>query len=191
MEGRILIALETSAAQRTRSGAGPRRVFALDALRGSGLLRWAPVAALAAIAVAWGIGHYAHRTGSVAQNAAAPRMIAPAAKSDDVAPQKIVAAPSAASSQVVASQRRRGELVHVAQPSEPAQTEVADAANVSHPAPPMPPTEEEQLLLRFARRGRSQDLAQVSNERRAAQESREAEEFRAFFEPPVVNGESE
>jgi hypothetical protein len=192
MEGRILVALEASAAQASsRRAESLRGMFSRHVLRGALRLCWTPVAALAFLVVAVGISHYAHRRTSAVESAAAPHVTAPIAKSDNAAPQKTAAAPS----HFAVSQHRRSELaietVSVSQRTEAVQAEVADAASVSHPAPPMPPTEEEQLLLRFARRGRSQDLAQMSNERRAMQESREAEEFRAFFEPPVVNGESE
>jgi hypothetical protein len=63
---------------------------------------------------------------------------------------------------------------------------------ISHPAPPIPLTEQERILLRFARHGRTDDLAQISNERKAAKEEQDATEFQAFFEPPPIKiGESE
>ncbi|HMG03305.1 MAG TPA: hypothetical protein VK596_09240 [Edaphobacter sp.] len=71
-----------------------------------------------------------------------------------------------------------------------AQSEAAD--QISHPAPPIPLTEQERILLRFARHGRTDDLAQISNDRKAAKEERDAAEFQAFFEPPPIKiGESE
>lgn len=66
----------------------------------------------------------------------------------------------------------------------------ADNAQISHPAPPIPLTEQERLLLRYARRGRT-DLAQISNESKAAKEQQDAAEFQAFFKPPITIGESE
>lgn len=82
--------------------------------------------------------------------------------------------------------------ITLAQPqiAEPAAAAEVSAV-VSHPAPPIPPTRQERLLLEYARHGRAEDLAQVSNERRSAQEARDAEEFQEFFKPPVVIGESE
>jgi len=80
----------------------------------------------------------------------------------------------------------------MAQPSliQVAQSEAA--GQISHPAPPIPLTEQEQILLRFARQGRTDDLAQISNDRKAAKEERDAAEFQAFFEPPPIKiGESE
>lgn len=63
---------------------------------------------------------------------------------------------------------------------------------ISHPAPPIPLTDQERILLSFARRGRTDDLAQISNDRKAAKEDQEKQEFQAFFEPPPIKiGESE
>lgn len=75
--------------------------------------------------------------------------------------------------------------------AEPAAAAAEENAQLSHPAPPIPPTRQERLLLEYARHGRTEDLAQVSNERRSAQEARDAAEFQEFFKPPVVIGESE
>jgi hypothetical protein len=75
-------------------------------------------------------------------------------------------------------------------PSQPAQ-DVNDA-QLSHPAPPIPPTEQERLLLRYARRGNTNDLAQITNEKREARDEKDAADFQAFFTPPEIPlGESE
>lgn len=75
-------------------------------------------------------------------------------------------------------------------PIQVAQSEVVD--QISHPAPPIPLAEQERILLRFARHGRTDDLAQISNDRKAAKEDQEKQEFQAFFEPPPIKiGESE
>ena len=84
---------------------------------------------------------------------------------------------------------------HITAPTHPAKPhpiEVAqsDDQQISHPAPPIPLTDQEKLLLRYARRGRSDDLAEISNDRKAAKEEQEAAEFQAFFEPIRI-GESE
>jgi cytoskeletal protein RodZ len=65
-----------------------------------------------------------------------------------------------------------------------------DHAAISHPAPPLPLTEQERLLLRVAHRGHPNDLAQYTSERQAAQVEQEKAEYLAFFEPPKT-GESE
>lgn len=68
----------------------------------------------------------------------------------------------------------------------------ADDAQLSHPAPPIPPTEQERLLLRYARRGNTNDLAQITNEKRADRDQKDAADFQAFFTPPEIPlGESE
>ena len=85
---------------------------------------------------------------------------------------------------------------HIPAPTHPAKPhpiEVAqseDNQQVSHPPPPLPLTDQERLLLRYARRGRPDDLAEISNDRKAAKEEQEAAEFQAFFEPIRI-GESE
>lgn len=69
-----------------------------------------------------------------------------------------------------------------------------DTAQVSHPAPPLPLTEQEKLLIRFAHRSNPNDLIEISNERKAARAEQEAAEFTAFFTPPPLpptTGESE
>jgi len=53
----------------------------------------------------------------------------------------------------------------------------------SHPAPPMPLTEQERLLLRIARSGTHQELATLSPEMRARLDADDAAAFRNFFEP--------
>ena len=78
--------------------------------------------------------------------------------------------------------------------AEPRRVEVAGSEDtlVSHPAPPIPLTEQERILLRYARYGNTGDLAQISNERKAAKEDQEKQEFQAFFAPPPIKiGESE
>lgn len=78
--------------------------------------------------------------------------------------------------------------------AQPRRIEVAQSEEtlVSHPAPPIPLTEQERILLRYARRGNTGDLAQISNENKSAREDQEKQEFQAFFEPPPIKiGESE
>jgi hypothetical protein len=71
------------------------------------------------------------------------------------------------------------------------QARIEDDTPLSHPAPPLPLTAQERIMLRYARYGRSEDLAQISNERRTAQEDQENAQFQEFFKPPVHIGESE
>ena len=57
------------------------------------------------------------------------------------------------------------------------ETEVA-----SYPAPPLPLTEQEKLLLRLAHRGDAEDMAILNPDVQAAQSARATEQFQQFFE---------
>jgi hypothetical protein len=81
---------------------------------------------------------------------------------------------------------------HPSQPHRIETTQPEEGAQISHPAPPIPLTDQERILLRYAHRGRAEDLAQITNDRKAAKEEQEAAEFQAFFTPPEIPlGESE
>jgi hypothetical protein len=58
------------------------------------------------------------------------------------------------------------------------------AAN--HPAPPMPLTEQERLLLRIAHRGDPVELAMLDPMIRAARDAKEGAEFQQFFGPETI-----
>ncbi|MBS1799863.1 MAG: hypothetical protein JSS95_08565 [Acidobacteria bacterium] len=82
--------------------------------------------------------------------------------------------------------------VKLTQPQPAEATEPAEDAQLSHPAPPIPITDQERILLRYTSHGRTEDLAQISNEHTAAKEQKEAADFQAFFTPPeILTGESE
>jgi hypothetical protein len=71
-------------------------------------------------------------------------------------------------------------------------TQPTEDAQLSHPAPPIPITNQERILLRYTRRGHTEDLAQISNEHNAVKEQKDAADFQAFFTPPEIPiGESE
>lgn len=59
-----------------------------------------------------------------------------------------------------------------------------DTRAVSYPAPPMPLTEQEKLLLRVAHKGDPVELAMLNPEIRARQETQSEDEFKEFFPPP-------
>ena len=73
-------------------------------------------------------------------------------------------------------------------------TDVPDSESVavdemlaaSRPAPPMPLTEQERLLLRIAHRGDPVELAMLDPMRRAARDVEEQTEFQRFFKPRTV-----
>ena len=103
---------------------------------------------------------------------------------------------SAADTEVVTSRSaplaRTGKLRQVQVDPRPKTTTTNEAAPPSKPAPPIPLTEQERFLLRMVHHGRTEDLAAISNENRTVKERQEAEEFQAFFAPPIIKfGESE
>lgn len=61
---------------------------------------------------------------------------------------------------------------------------VHDTFAISHPAPPMPLTEQERLLLRIAHAGDPVELAMLNPEVRARREAQSEAEFKEFFPPP-------
>jgi hypothetical protein len=63
---------------------------------------------------------------------------------------------------------------------------VEEMLAASHPAPPMPLTEQERLLLRIAHRGDPVELAMLDPMRRAARDVEEQTEFQRFFKPRII-----
>jgi hypothetical protein len=59
---------------------------------------------------------------------------------------------------------------------------VGESQTASFPAPPLPLTEQERLLLRFAHRGDPDSMAILNPEVRAAQTAKATEQFQQFFE---------
>ena len=56
----------------------------------------------------------------------------------------------------------------------------------SFPAPPMPLTEQEKLLLRIAHRGDPVEMAMLDPNQRSVQEMKEKAEYQSFFARPVI-----
>ena len=54
----------------------------------------------------------------------------------------------------------------------------------SHPAPEMPLTQQERLMLRIVHGGDPVELAELDPQVRAAQYAQQKAEFKDFFEPP-------
>jgi hypothetical protein len=59
---------------------------------------------------------------------------------------------------------------------------VGETQAASFPAPPLPLTEQERLLLRLAHRGDSDDMAILNPDVRAAQTAKATEQFQQFFD---------
>ena len=58
---------------------------------------------------------------------------------------------------------------------------VEDTETASFPAPPLPLTEQERLLLRLAHRGDAKDMAILNPDVRVAQSAKATEQFQQFF----------
>ncbi|HEY8996486.1 MAG TPA: hypothetical protein VIM60_01230 [Edaphobacter sp.] len=191
MEQRILNTLE---AARFEARAKARRGSSVAVFRMPSL-RWAAAVVLVlAGAAAWhGLTHTHPSTTAIVKQ----RAVSPSATGETAIAQRAVTITQPDHAQLNPAPRLavRHDAASVSTLPQPQIAEPAAAAEenamVSHPAPPIPPTRQERLLLEYARQGRTEDLAQVSNERRSAQEARDAAEFQEFFKPPVVIGESE
>ena len=91
------------------------------------------------------------------------------------------------------------ERLGASRPARRARTEVtrdgdsvalSEMRAASHPAPPMPLTEQEKLLLRIVHKGDPVELAMLDPMQRAAQEAKDKAEVQRFFEPSTT-GDSE
>jgi hypothetical protein len=87
------------------------------------------------------------------------------------------------------------ERLGASRPARRARTEVtrdgdsvalSEMRAASHPAPPLPLTEQEKLLLRIAHRGDPVELAMLDPMRRAARDVEEQTEFQRFFKPRTI-----
>jgi len=111
------------------------------------------------------------------------------------------AAPSMARSEIICQSNKAGCPIHDAKrhewdhssearsavtepPTTPEAAPLPDTLAASHPAPPLPLTEQEQLLLRILHKGDPIELASINNDFRDQQPIRDAEDFQRFFKPP-------
>lgn len=85
--------------------------------------------------------------------------------------------------------------VRVVKGASPRKAVVADAEDseaveemraASRPAPPMPLTEQEKMLVRIAKRNGEAEAAELNPTARAKKEADELAEFQNFFEPPTT-----
>lgn len=176
MERRILNTLEIEARRPALSMRSRRKV-------------WMTTAACcgAAVVVAVLIGAFTLRRHNAPIVSTMPM---PPAEPSDTSQSAVAPAPKM--TEAAPTLHSRSAAVH--RSVEPRRIEVAPSEEtlVSHPAPPIPLTEQERILLSYTRHGNTGDLAQISNDRKAAKEDQEKQEFQAFFEPPPIKiGESE
>ncbi len=68
---------------------------------------------------------------------------------------------------------------------------MSETKAASFPAPPMPLTEQEKLILRMVREGNSVELAMLDPKMEALRDAEEKEEFQRFFAKPVVKEASQ
>jgi hypothetical protein len=163
MEARIAVALRNAEA-----GGAPRRV-------GFG---WLPLAGAVAVVVLLGVVRVVHMvrvTEEIVGTSVPPvhRLIPPVVTRE--APRQVAGAakPAGAVTSAVAVTRLP---VHAAE---------ARVLEASFPAPPLPLTEQERLLMRLAHANDRQQLAELTQDGRAAQLEREKAEVSAFFPPPA------
>jgi hypothetical protein len=109
--------------------------------------------------------------------------------------------PSMARSEIICQSNKAGCPIHdakrhgwdhsseartAAQEPAPLATPLPDTVAASHPAPPLPLTQQEQLLLRIVHKGDPIELASLNNDFRDRQPLRDAEDFQRFFKPPAA-----
>jgi hypothetical protein len=186
MDRRILNVLEAETHRSNLSGSvipsGAKRSRGTPAFsdaRTATLFRWTTTAVIAALIIAAAITLTSHRHITQPTTAIAPTPSQPI---------------TTATTTTHNTLQRTSTLAHrkptQSQPTETPQP--AEDAQLSHPAPPIPITDQERILLRYTSRGRTEDLAQISNTRTAAKDQQEAADFEAFFTPPEIPiGESE
>jgi hypothetical protein len=88
------------------------------------------------------------------------------------------AGPQAVAQQAPIAPRRVASRVSVRRPRVPA---VPETQAASFPAPPLPLTEQEKLLLRLAHRGDAEDMAILNPDVQAAQSAQATQQFQQFF----------
>ncbi|ADV84401.1 hypothetical protein [Terriglobus saanensis] len=81
------------------------------------------------------------------------------------------------------SQKPKGHKTAIVHPEDAQALEAMRAP--SQPAPPLPLTEQEKLLLRIAHKGDPQQLAMLNTQLRLQEEKEEKADFQNFFEPPA------
>lgn len=120
------------------------------------------------------------RHGQTGARVAPAKALLPAAVSAGVVEQVPPVLTKAAAASRERKVVRRAGLVDVAYSGSEAAMRVGN-----HPAPPMPLTEQERLLLRVVHRNRPQEIAMLNPAVRAKQEEEARVEFQMFFEPPL------
>jgi len=189
MEHRILNALEDQASVRSRSGwLGRRPMWLVAPALPVGLAWGVALAGMVVIAVAIPAIHRLRYAPAQSQTNLAPAAVLPPA-SAEVAVKSAQVLPHGSGVRVIEettagdeASARRAEVVS-ARDSDRDSDSVAlsEMRAASHPAPPMPLTEQERLLLRIAHKGDPVEMAMLDPGLRAAQDAEDETDFQRFF----------
>ena len=184
MEQRILKAVQDQASAESRSGwhwSRPLWLVNLGASTVSGRLFFGVVVTgVLAVALTIPLLHRAHRVGDTASQfkKVAPRQVGP----QPLATPSLVASSATVpptASDFRSSGKKRERAVGVARHSDSLALRELHAA--SRPAPPLPLTREEKMLLRLIHTVGPQELAMLNSEVRAKHEAEADAEFQQFF----------
>ena len=180
MEGRILGALEEKAS--TPAGLGWRMLLGMPAAAKS--LTWgAAVAGLFVLALAIpAIRRIGHPAAQV--KTAAAKNVAPSAADSDLSASRVNDAPPL----LHAPAKRALEISVPEEEATESSDEIAMSEMLapSHPAPPMPLTDQERLLMRLVRRSDQVELAELDSRLDALKDAEEKAEFLRFFVQPAI-----
>jgi hypothetical protein len=201
MERRILDALENPASARSRSGwrwlrpmwlVAPAHPVAMGSLA-CGVVLAAIVAFALAIPAIRRLGNAPAQS----KMNLAPSGALPSTTSDAISKSARVPLPATSARSIGRTNAcgetnaRTAEAVHSSDHDITGDSDsvaVSEMLAPSHPAPPMPLTEQERLLLRIAHRGDPVEMAMLDPRMRAARDAEEGAEFQRFF-GAVANGQ--
>jgi hypothetical protein len=201
MERRILEALENPASARSRSGwrwlrpmwlVAPAHPVAMGSLA-CGVALAAIFAVALAIPAIRRLGHAPAQS----KMDLAPAGSVPLVTSDSVSKGARVPVPATSARSIRRTNTwgetnaRTAEAVHNSDRDSADDSDsvaVSEMLAPSHPAPPMPLTEQERLLLKIAHRGDPVQVAMLDPRMRAARDAEEQTEFQRFFEA-AANGQ--
>jgi hypothetical protein len=102
-------------------------------------------------------------------------------------------APEAVAQKAPARPHRKTSPVPLRPPQTGPESPVQEAQTASFPAPPLPLTDQEKLLLRLAHRNDPQDMTLLNRDAQAAQSAKATQQFQDFFaiNPTEMRSESE
>jgi hypothetical protein len=183
MERRILEALEDRASVQFRSRWWRLRPLWLPERRGATVSFACGVVFAGMLAVALlipAIRRLGHAPMQAKMNSASVRPLPPAASTEAATSVPVLQARPSTRWMAKASTRRDG----IVQDRDSAA--VSERQEASFPAPPMPLTEQEKLLLRIAHKGDPVEVAELNPAVRAARDSEDKAEVKKFFEPSTT-----